>query len=88
MASGLAVVSPAVGDVAAMVSAENAAWIVPPPGDAALGVALAQAAADPDRRAAVGAANRARALADYDEAAMLTAYRATYAEALGQASFP
>ena len=88
MASGLAVVSPAVGDVAAMVAAENAAWIVPPPGDAALGAALAEAATDPVRRAAVGAANRARALAEYDEAAMLAAYRATYAGALGRQSFP
>jgi len=88
MAAGLAVVSPAVGDVAAMVAAENAAWIVPPPGDDMLGAALAGGAADPARRAAVGAANRARALADYDEAAMLAAYRATYAEALGSPSFP
>ncbi|MBA4161547.1 MAG: glycosyl transferase family 1 [Novosphingobium sp.] len=88
MAAGLAVVSPAVGDVAAMVAAENAAWIVPPPGDDTLGAALAGAAADPARRAAVGAANRARALADYDEAAMLAAYRATYAGALGRSSFP
>lgn len=88
MAAGLAVVSPAVGDVAAMVAEENAGWIVAPPGDAALGAALAEAAADPDRRAAVGAANRARALAEYDEAAMLAAYRATYAKALGSQSFP
>lgn len=88
MAAGLAVVSPAVGDVAAMVAAENAAWIVPPPGDQALGAALAQAVADPARRAAVGAANRARALTDYAEAAMLSAYRAAYAGALGQPSFP
>jgi glycosyltransferase involved in cell wall biosynthesis len=88
MASGLAVVSPAVGDVAAMVAAENAGWIVPPPGDATLGAALAEAAADPARRVAVGAANRARALAEYDEAAMLASYRATYAGALGRQSFP
>lgn len=88
MAAGLAVVSPAVGDVAAMVAAENVAWIVPPPGDDMLGAALAGAAADPARRAAVGAANRARALADYDEAAMLAAYREAYGTALGQASFP
>jgi glycosyltransferase involved in cell wall biosynthesis len=88
MASGLAVVSPAVGDVAAMVAAENATWIVPSPSDAALGAALSEAAADPARRVAVGAANRTRALAEYDEAAMLAAYRETYAEALGRQSFP
>lgn len=88
MAAGLAVVSPAVGDVAVMVSPENAEWIVPGPGDSALGAALAEAAADPARRAAIGAANRARAFAEYDEAAMLAAYRATYAGALGRPSFP
>ncbi len=88
MAAGLAVVSPAVGDIAAMVAAKNAAWIVPSPGDKALGVVLAEAAADPSRRVAVGAANRARALTDYDEAAMLAAYRATYAQALGRTAFP
>ena len=88
MAAGLAVVSPSVGDVAAMVAAENANWIVPPPGEDNLGKALAEAASNPAGRAAVGAANRARALAEYDEAAMLAAYRATYAAALGRDSFP
>jgi glycosyltransferase involved in cell wall biosynthesis len=88
MAAGLAVVSPAVGDVAAMVSAENSAWIVPAQDEPALGAALAAAASDPARRTAIGQANRARAQAEYGEAAMLAAYRRAYAGALGRASFP
>lgn len=88
MAAGLAVVSPAVGDVAAMVAPDNAPWIVPPGDEAALGEALAGAAADDGRRAAVGAANRVRAEADYAEDAMIAAYRRTYAAALGRSAFP
>lgn len=88
MAAGLVVVSPAVGDVAAMVAAENAPWIAAPGDEAALGGALVAAAADDARRAAIGAANRLRAEAEYGEEAMVAAYRATYAAALGRASFP
>ncbi|MEQ1498295.1 MAG: glycosyltransferase family 4 protein [Novosphingobium sp.] len=88
MAGGLAVVSPAVGDVAGMVASENADWIVPTSDDAALGRALADAAADPTQRAAIGAANRDRARRDYDEASMIAAYRAVYGAAMGKANFP
>lgn len=88
MAAGLAVVSPAVGDVAAMVAPENAPWIVPPGDEAALGAALAAAAADDGRRGAVGAANRRLAEAEYGEEAMIAAYRQTYAAALGRTAFP
>lgn len=88
MAAGLAVVSPAVGDVAAMVAPENAPWIVAPGDEAALGAALVAAAAADARRQAVGAANRRLAEADYAEAAMVAAYRRTYAAALGRTAFP
>lgn len=88
MAARLAVVSPRVGDVEAMVAAENRPWLSAPGDDAGLAALLAQAAADPDRRAAIGAANRARAEAEYDEATMLAAYRDTYATALRRESFP
>lgn len=88
MAAGLTVVSPAVGDVAAMVAQENRAWIVAPGDEAGLAGALAQAAADPARRSAIGTANRARAQAEYAEATMLEAYRTAYAAALGRPSFP
>ena len=88
MAAGLAVASPDVGDVAAMLAADNRPFVVPPGSDAALGEALARLAADPALRRAVGLANRTRAVTDYDEATMVAAYRAVYAEALGASRFP
>jgi len=88
MATGLAIASPAVGDVAGMVASENAQFIVAPGRDDTLAEALRTLAADPALRARIGAANQARARADYDEAAMLAAYRETYAGALGRQSFP
>lgn len=88
MAAGLAIVSPAVGDVAAIVSDENQPLIVPPGDEAALGAALAAAAADPALRTTIGTANRARALAEFGEAAMVSAYRAVYAAALRRQRFP
>ena len=88
MATGLAVVSPAVGDVAAMVAAENRPLIAPPGDEAALSAVLATAGSDPALRAVIGAANRARALAEYGEEAMIRAYRGVYAGALGRPHFP
>jgi glycosyltransferase involved in cell wall biosynthesis len=88
MAAGLAVVAPAVGDVAPMVAPENAAFIAPVGDEAALGAALAALAGDADLRNMVGAANRAMARREYDEAAMVLAYRAVYARAMGTAQFP
>ncbi|MBC2670413.1 glycosyltransferase family 4 protein [Novosphingobium piscinae] len=88
MAAGLPVVSPAVGDVAGMVAAENRPFVVDPGNEAALAAALATLAADAPRREAIGRANRARAVADYDEAAMVAAYRAVYGAALGTGRFP
>jgi glycosyltransferase involved in cell wall biosynthesis len=88
MAAGLAVVAPAVGDVAMMVAPENAPFVTPPGDDAALGAALASLAADPDLRARIGAANRARAVSEYDEAAMAARYAALYGGALGLDRFP
>ena len=78
MAAGLPVVSPAVGDVAQMVAAENAPFIVAREA-AALAGALARLADDPALRAAVGAANRAVAVSEFDEARMIAAYRSLYA---------
>ena len=88
MAAGLAVVSPAVGDVAAIVAADNHPLITPPGDEAALGSALVTAGGDPALRAAIGSANRALALAEYGEAVMVAAYRAVYAGALGRSDFP
>ena len=88
MAAGLAVAAPDVGDVAAMVSAANRPFVVPAGDEGALAEAIERLAADASLRSAIGTANRARARAEYDEAAMVAAYRAVYGAALGQASFP
>jgi glycosyltransferase involved in cell wall biosynthesis len=88
MAAGLAVVAPAVGDVAAMVAADNVPYIVAPGREDLLCDALLALATDGPRRRAIGAANRVRARAEYDEGAMLAAYRQAYAEAMGASSFP
>ncbi len=84
MAAGLAVAAPAVGDIAAMVAAENAPFVVPPGDEVALAAALGALAADPALRREVGAANRARAVAEYDETAMIAAYREVYGRAIGR----
>ena len=88
MATGLAVVSPAVGDVAAMVAPENRDWIAAAGDDAGLAAALCKAAADPAARARIGQANRTLAAQDYGEAKMIADYSRVYAGALGQAHFP
>ncbi|WP_246448066.1 glycosyltransferase [Novosphingobium flavum] len=88
MAAGLAIAAPAVGDVAAMVAAENAPYITAPGREDLLADALIALAADGPLRRAIGAANRVRARADYDEGAMLEAYRRTYGEAMGRSRFP
>ncbi|WP_420381893.1 glycosyltransferase family 4 protein [Novosphingobium sp.] len=88
MAAGLAVASPAVGDVAQMVAPENAALITPAGDEAALAATLVTLAGDADLRARIGAANRARAAGQFDEAVMAARYAALYGHALGMAEFP
>lgn len=88
MAAGLAVAAPDVGDVNAMLDPANAALIGPAGDEAALARALARLAGDAALRAELGAANRRRALAEFDEERMIEAYRRTYAAALGRTSFP
>ena len=88
MATGLAIAAPRVGDVEAMVGPENRRFLSPPGDEAALAAALVELAGDTRLRAAIGAANRARAEAKYDEARMIAAYRNLYAGALGRTSFP
>jgi glycosyltransferase involved in cell wall biosynthesis len=88
MAAGLAVASPAVGDVAAMVSGENRSYVTPPGDEAALAWAMAELAGDEALRAAVGEANRACAEAQYDENTMISAYAEVYGTAMGRSRFP
>ena len=88
MAAGLPVAAPAVGDIADMVAAENAPFVVPPGDEPALAAALARLAAEPRVRATVGAANRAKARAQFDERAMIARYGALYAAAMGREALP
>ncbi len=79
MAAGLPVVSTDVGDVKAMVAPANQSLIVPVSDEAAFAGALSGLASDGHMRATLGSANRAIAVRDYDEGAMIARYRALYA---------
>ncbi|WP_243406180.1 glycosyltransferase family 4 protein [Sphingosinicella sp. YJ22] len=81
MAAGLPAMSTAVGDVADMVSDENRFAIG---GEDVLRSALARFIDDPALRGHVGAANRVRALADFDERDMIARYAGLYGEAIGR----
>jgi L-malate glycosyltransferase len=78
MAAGKPAVSTDVGDVRAIVSAENAPFIVAAEDEAVLSAKLRQMVDDAGLRARVGAANQALAFADYDEAKMIERYRQLY----------
>jgi glycosyltransferase involved in cell wall biosynthesis len=80
MAAGLPVVSPAVGDVAAMVSDANGPFVAAD--EAAFRVALAQMTESAALRAEVGAANRRVAVERFDESNMVAAYEKLYAREL------
>lgn len=82
MAAGLAVVATDVGDVRQMLAPENAGCVVAPD-PAALAAAMARLIADPLARAAIGAANRARAARDFDQERMFAAYGALFDAAIG-----
>jgi glycosyltransferase involved in cell wall biosynthesis len=79
MASGLPVAATDVGDVAAMLDPANRPYVVAREDDALAG-ALACLAAQGDRRAALGAANRARAEAEFTEARMVTGWGDLFAD--------
>lgn len=82
MAAGLPAVSTDVGDVVQMVAAPNRAFVTPLGDDAAFGAVLRQLVESPALRRQLGQANQARAMADYDEAAMVARYAALYGLAL------
>ncbi len=83
MAASRPVVSPAVGDVADMVSEGNARFIVSPGNDAALASALLELAENAELAGNIGEANRVKALAEFDEKAMIETYRRLYWSAMG-----
>lgn len=84
MAAGLPVVAPRVGDIAQIVAEENQPFLVHPRNEVNLRDAIETLAKHPDARAAIGEANRLRARALFDEAAMIGAYARLYGEAMGR----
>jgi glycosyltransferase involved in cell wall biosynthesis len=88
MAASLAVASPAVGDIAEMVSEPNRPFISLLGDDEALATALETLASDDGLRRRIGDANRIRAREEYDETVMASRYSALYAQAMGRTSFP
>jgi len=78
MAAGLPVVSTDVGDVRAMVSAGNRAYVVPPGREEAYTAGLAALVGDPETRRALGHANRARCIQEYEVGGMVRAYQRLY----------
>ncbi len=84
MAAGLPAVATDVGDIAAMVAPQNRPFIVPAGGDAKLADAVSRLILDAGLRSAIGTANRAKATACFDEAAMIRHYADLYGSALGR----
>lgn len=77
MAAGLPVVGTDVGDVRAMLAAENGATIGPRD-EAALAANLLILLQDAPERARIGAANRAKAAREFDQERMFAAYAALF----------
>ncbi|KQU55864.1 glycosyl transferase family 1 [Sphingomonas sp. Leaf339] len=84
MAAGLPVAALPVGDLRRMVSADNAPFIAEWPTEVRLRDVMQALVNDGALRAQVGAANRAKAVAEYDEAVMIARYRDLYEGALGR----
>ncbi|RZM32417.1 MAG: glycosyltransferase, partial [Sphingomonas sp.] len=84
MAAGLPIASLPVGDVRRMVAPENLPFIAEYPTEVRLRDVMQGLINDPAARAAVGAANRAKAVAEFDEATMIARYKALYEQALGR----
>jgi glycosyltransferase involved in cell wall biosynthesis len=84
MAAGLPVAAPRVGDVGAMVASENGPLLCAACDEAGLAQAIHALAADPALRKRVGEANRAKAVAEYDQGRMIERYRALYGGLIGR----
>ena len=82
MAAEKPVVGFETGELAASLAEDNASDIVPPGNAAALAEAIERLAGDDFLRRRIGAANREKAVAERDGAAMIAAYRRLYASAM------
>lgn len=84
MAAGLPVVAPRIGDIPLMVAEENDAFLAPRRNEVDIRDRLETLAKHPDSRRHIGAQNRARARALFDEAEMIAAYARLYSQAMGR----
>ncbi len=82
MAAGLPVVAPEVGDIRSILSEDNRTFIAVPNDTVALAQMLEELAADADLRRLVGAANKAKARAEFDQSDMIARYRELYSKAV------
>lgn len=83
MAAGLPIVSPQLGDIAAMVAPSNVPYLARDRDEVWLRDSLESLVLSPERRKAIGAENRTKAVADYGEDRMIEQYRELYETALG-----
>jgi L-malate glycosyltransferase len=84
MAAGLPVVSTRVGDIPSMVSPENEPFLAPRHHEVDLRDRIDTLARNPDSMRYIGAQNRERARALFDEAEMIGSYARLYGEAMGR----
>lgn len=84
MAAGLPVAATDVGDVKSMVCRANEAFIRPADDEIAFAEALATLVQDEQLRQDIGAQNRMKARAEYNESKMLARYALLYGYALGR----
>lgn len=84
MAAGLPVAAPVVGDVARMVAPENVPYLTTHMTEVRLRDVMQPFVNDPALRRMIGAANQAKARAEYDEAVMIARYAALYEQAIGR----
>ncbi|WP_375250178.1 glycosyltransferase [Sphingomonas sp.] len=84
MAAGLPIVSPRLGDIPDMVAPENLPFLPEHRSELHLRDMMQALAGDREGRRRIGAANQAKARAEYDEGAMIARYTALYADAVGR----
>lgn len=87
MAAGLPAVCTNVGDVRNIVAPANQPYIIGKEDEAGFAAALTSLVQDQNLRRAIGSANQALAIAEYDEAKMFACYRNLYGNATKRADF-
>lgn len=85
MAAGLPIAAPKVGDIATMVAQENQDYLTELGDEKQLYEALNTLARNEELRRNIGAANKLKARAEFDESVMVDKYRRLYSSAMGKA---